>query len=769
MRHTCVMAILVLLVAGRIPASAATFDVKTLGARGDGVADDAPAIQATIDAAAKGGPGNTVLIPAGSYALLSPGPDRGFYFRIPAEASGLTITGIASKTTFLVAGGRSPFVADRCSNCTIRDIIVDFKTMNVTQGRITAVEPGSKSITIALDAGYAAPTEAIFTAHDRYKPRLRILSAGRDSFDWTLNLEIVSVTQRGTDWVLELERELKQEQIGKRAFIWGSQQGEWCPFIECRGTTNVTVERVADYAGGGFAGGGSAGTLAFTNVYSGPPPGTNRLGFYGGHQGHSRAQVVMKHCQWLTSNDDDVNELTELQDIRAKPAPNTIRIRRSSDYRIGDTVAIWDYANANSAHMRASAVIAQIADAPDNCQDLVLDRDVAVERTGKGDGPPPKWNDLADRVVNLTSGGTWTLIDCAFSSSFAHPLLVKSAAGITVDHCRIYGSDMSGFCGGMQTYWNEGPQCRNVTITNCVFYDIDGISCFLGIEVPNGVSSGSRDQDNLVIENNVFLSGGNHPVWNGITPRGVALFVGNAHVASVKNNLFAGFPNASLAVYSSDQVTISDNIFLRSHQTAITGNRWERSANLDPTALIAISAADQVTVHGNILLNEGPFLKKLVDVAVNTSRIDGADTGVAHGTAHLYEAVHAVVVHASPPPAAPADAGRTYATDLAAPDSAVTFAVTVPMAGRYPLIITYDNASTDAHGEGSAATQRLIVNGDASAAQLVTYPYTGAWGRFNPALLTMTWATLKAGANTVQFAHDTNAVSLQSILIPTTP
>ena len=180
----------------------------------------------------------------------------------------------------------------------------------------------------------------------------------------------------------------------------------------------------------------------------------------------------------------------------------------------------------------------------------------------------------------------------------------------------------------MQTYWNEGPQTCNVRLKHNTFYDIDGISCRIGIEVPDGTSSGSRDQQNIDIEDNLFLSGGNHDVWNGIMPRGVALLIGNVHGAVVKNNVFAGFPNASVVVYSSDNVAISDNVFLNTHTSSNRSQNWPRSANVDPGSLITVNHSSQVSLDGNLLYNDGPFASKLVAVGPDVSGMEGADTGV---------------------------------------------------------------------------------------------------------------------------------------------
>jgi len=745
--------------------NAGIFNVRSApyNAKGDGVTDDVRAIQSAIEAAAQAGPGNTVLLPAGNYYLLSPGVDRGFYFRIPPSAVNLTIAGEGTNTFLLSAWGHSPFIADRCTNCKIQNLTVDFKTLNVTQGKITAVDAGQRTATVSMDSGYAAPNSATFTAGGRYRPQLRVLSSGRNTFNWSQQLTITSITQTNSQWVIGLNQPVKADDVGKRFFIWGKQQGEWTRFVDCRDCSGFSVQNVADYAGGGFSGGGSSGTLNFSNFYCGPPPGSDRLGFYGGHQGHTRANVVLTDCQWLMSNDDDMNELTPLQDILAHPSPNIIQVAHGSDYQAGDTVSTWDYTDVNSVHVRTNAVVKSVAHNANGNDDLVLDKDVEIVRTGKGTGQPNQ--DPNDRVVNLTSGGTWKLINCAFSSSFAHPLLLKTARGIDMEGCRIFGSDMSGLDCGMQTYWNEGPQTCNVTLKHNTFYDIDGISCRIGIEVPDGTSSGSRDQQNIDIEENLFLSGGNHDVWNGIMPRGVALLIGNVHGAVVKNNVFAGFPNASIVVYSSDNVAISDNVFLNAHSSSNRSQNWPRSANVDPGSLITVNHSSHVLLGGNLLYNDGPFGSKLVAVGPDVSGMEGADTGVVRAKPLLCQAANAVIHNARLNPAAEAG-GASYVVGITQPDSYVKFTATVPSPGRYPVIVTFDNAGTDSTGYGLAATQQIIVNGDDGSPVTVTYPFTGSWGRFNPGYVTISWVNLKAGANTLQFNHATNSADLRGIVIP---
>ena len=698
------------------PAFARPFAAADYGARTDGTTDCVRPIQAAVDAAVAAGPGNTVVLPPGRLLLASGGVDPAFYVRLPHDAVDLTVTGSSPGTVLLTAAGKGPFLADRCARCTIRNLTVDFARPNVTQGAVTAVGPDT--VTVALDAGYPAPDAPSFVATTRYRPRLDLLAPGRPTLDWSRQSHVTAVARAADRWTLTVDRKPRPDDVGRRWFIWGGQQNEWKPFVDVRQCDGLTVRDVDDYAGGGFSGGGASGVIHFDHVYCGPPPGSNRLGFYGGHQGHGRADVVLDHCQWLMSNDDDANELTELHDVAAHPAPDTIRVRHGDDYRPGDTVAIWDYADVNAAHVRDTATVRRVTKTADGT-DLTLDHPVTVANPGEHAAGVMPNADPHDRVVNLTSGGAWTLTDCAFSSSFAHPLLLKSARGIHLDRCRIFGSDMSGLDCGMQTYWNEGPQTCDLSVRHCTFYDVDGISCRVGVETPAGASSASRDQRHVVIEDNAFLAGGRRPVWNNIMPRGVGVLVANCRDAVVRRNLFVGLPNANVVVYASADVTVADNLFLDAAAPPRDTNPWARSAKVDARLLVSVTASESVTVRDNL-----------------------AAGGVDKPTA-----------------------GVTRVAATTADGNATTFRVTVPTAGTYPVVIAYDNPTRDPAGHGCSATQHLSVNGGPPVT--VTYPYTGDWGHDNPAVRTAAWVPLNAGLNTLAFTADQGtAAAVTGVTVP---
>ena len=735
------------------------FNVRDYGAKGDGIANDSEAIQLAIEAAIKAGPGRTVSIPAGKYYLgeVRDGRDKWSYFRIEGNPQRLTIEGAGpGQTTLLTGGNAQPFVVRSATDLMIRGFSVDWKTLNFTQGVITAVDPAQGTYQVKMDAGYAAPDAAIFQSNDRYKPEIRVLSPGRNTFGWRESLGIEAVEKMGEDWVVHVSKtdangddgKRRLAQIGRRFFIWGRQRdgNGWTPFVSIAGAHNLTIENVNDYAGGGFQGGeDSTGTFTFNNYNCGPPAGSNRLGFYGGHQGHSRAAVVMNNCDWIMSNDDQVNALTGLDYIYAQTAPRTVTLRRNGDYQVGDLISIWDYSDPDGIKVSANATITAIAPLPNDEISVTLDREVTIKKPGNpGDeNGDERMKSGRDRIVNLTSSGSWTMTNCSFNSSFAHPLLVKAYNGVTMTNCEVYGSDMSGLESGMISYWNEGPQTRNITIRGCTFYDNDGVSVLINIGALGGNSTASHDQGAILIENNLFVAGGRLPVWNGVNPRGVALMVGNSSGAVVRGNVFSGFPNSNIAVYASDNVTIENNVFLKANETDVDSNNRPDRENFNERAVVWINNSQNVALSGNLSYLTGANNQSLAAVgATNVSDVRGLESGIRKGESLTFDLEKAPVVN-----------GRR------------AVAMQAPRAGNYRVALFYDRTSPNDAPPFTlpVAKGKVVVNGrDAGA---IAFQNNGTNSPVTPILVVMVPVTLKAGRNTVSFDRGEKNVTLRQAVL----
>ena len=104
------LALLISLAALASPASAASFSVTTYGAKGDGVTNDATAIQSAINAAATSG--GTVTFPAGTFRIGS----------TIRPKSNVTLSGVAGQTVLTMpaqATRQYMFYAENLSNLTL--------------------------------------------------------------------------------------------------------------------------------------------------------------------------------------------------------------------------------------------------------------------------------------------------------------------------------------------------------------------------------------------------------------------------------------------------------------------------------------------------------------------------------------------------------------------------------------------------------------------------------------------------------------------------
>ena len=121
-------------------------DVRRYGAKGDGVADDRPAIQAAIDATNGKG---IVYLPLGTYYLGSVGP-----LLLPPDADGLTIRGAGEgcATLLLSSTCAGAFYFDRSAdadtfqNITLEDFTVDANSITSERAAIIGTTDASRAV-----------------------------------------------------------------------------------------------------------------------------------------------------------------------------------------------------------------------------------------------------------------------------------------------------------------------------------------------------------------------------------------------------------------------------------------------------------------------------------------------------------------------------------------------------------------------------------------------------------------------------------------------
>ena len=143
-------------------ATAATFNVQAYGAKGDGITNDAPAIQAAV----KGDPERPQSyrdVPDGTYLLGIPEIPGGAQITIK-RANGLTLVG-GSATTLRNATPNTERVYIGSSwNVTIENMTLDRSQLMFSQMTIDAVNVANKTVNVSIEAGDPSLRDAVMQA-----------------------------------------------------------------------------------------------------------------------------------------------------------------------------------------------------------------------------------------------------------------------------------------------------------------------------------------------------------------------------------------------------------------------------------------------------------------------------------------------------------------------------------------------------------------------------------------------------------------------------
>ncbi|MFG0247810.1 MAG: glycosyl hydrolase family 28-related protein, partial [Phycisphaeraceae bacterium JB051] len=152
----------------------AAFNVLDYGAKADGVHDDAPAIQAAIDAAIATGKPATVLIPKGTYQLKT--LTRTTYpsryttdwqkpvsaHMLIANASELSIIGEPGTRLLMGVPNANGIRINHSNAVTLKQLVIDYDPLPFTQGTISNVDHQNAVFTWQRHDGFPSPTQKHF-------------------------------------------------------------------------------------------------------------------------------------------------------------------------------------------------------------------------------------------------------------------------------------------------------------------------------------------------------------------------------------------------------------------------------------------------------------------------------------------------------------------------------------------------------------------------------------------------------------------------------
>ena len=534
--------------AAETPAALKTINVKDFGAKGDGLTDDTAAINAAIVAAQKQGAGAVVSLPSGRYKTAL-GAEKSI--RI-AGADGLTFQGEGDTT--IVSGDLDEpvFRLQDSKGVTVRKISIDHDPLGYTQGTITSVDVPNMSCEVSIDPGYPAPNDPRFKGsqvHPFVFPDKKYYQLDRH---WPKPIEMVKTGEHTWRWKLEGPPHI-DNWLGKRFFIYTESRSHAFVLTNLRDTTLEDINYWGGGANAGYYIRGLEGTTTFRRFVIGVPPGSGRLYSCagGGQVSGLRGKLLLDHCDYSKIDDDGIDILSNYTRIIEQRDKRTLIVQaKSSDYRAGDRVELWDWQHKK---IRADAVITTATSNPEGTFTIALDRDVVTERVGAGTGlnfSREAMTDGIDRLINVATVGQETIIRDSKFQVFRAKCLNLKAANCTVERCTFSDSFQPAIFAAPEWYFEEGSSIRNFTVRDCTFTDNNHPNIVIGASPLTGVNGTqpivsdapediSHDSTKILIEGNSFSGFGTTPsVFDWQWPIGPAITITCAAQVMIRGNTF---------------------------------------------------------------------------------------------------------------------------------------------------------------------------------------------------------------------------------------
>ena len=552
---------------------AAVFNVQSYGATGNGITDDRAAIQATINAAIKAGPGNEVYLPAGNYMLSPDSQSSSEQFDI-FQANGLTIQGVSGTVLLNPSVQRNFFYLWADSGLTISNIVLRRSVRKFSQMVVNSINTTDNTVLVTIMPGY----DQLNAANVSGDGPLLLVYSNPSSGTWGDHQKdcgffvpsstsvcwpptIMSRTQlSSTQWLLKLNATPQSNYVGAEAVMW-VYTGGGSAFV-ATASTNVLIQRVAYYAAGadgGFYLAGNSGPFTFDTFTIDVAPGTKDLvaASGGSYAYNNHTALTIKNSRIVAVWDDAVNVGANSARVFDVVNSNTIDVDGSrAAFNVGDTFAIWDWTYL-AEYQRQQAIATAVSCASGVCR-VTFDRNLIIKNTGHASSIP-EGQDGIDRVIDVTSAGSLTVTNSTFQSLHARDLVFRPSNTV------IRGNTFKNTIGpaiytGFDFDCDEGPASSNDAITSNNFYNISSTNILIGTEGDGSTySTAENDASGITISNNVFVGLGEFPQGPvGDVHAAIMLRAGGSLTAT--NNKYSSFsPNFSIVPNGVDAVTSSSN------------------------------------------------------------------------------------------------------------------------------------------------------------------------------------------------------------------
>lgn len=479
-------------------------NVSDLGAKGDGIQDDGPALRMALDQAQQHGGPVRIRLPKGRYlvrslvtadappasmtsseVLQSWGLWRDVHLALVNQKD-LTIVGDGGVTLLCGEPTRTAISVLGCRNVYIKNIAIDYEQLPFTQGTIIDLDLKSQSIVWKKDEGYPDPTLPNFL--NAVERRGLPYSGKTGRVDWSGNDKFLGSVEDvgGGKFRVEIKRgTLSALARGKKFAMIARFDGSGSA-INIRSSSYCTLENVAIYSSPGIAFmAGSSTALNLVDCVVEPLPNSGRVMSSNGDGFQYTNGVIgpfVKGCRFTGMHDDGFMISTRCAPIRSTNEDRTLLVTTPGLIRAGDEIAILSATEGTvKSETRVKAVVEDVSRG-----EVTLENAVPEVQTMDGLGMKElghremheyytggrKFSALPDYAINLNlSNSATVVIGNIFSEHRGVGIKIQAPNAIAEDNV-VSGIQSIGIAVSSILTWREPFAAHNVVIRNNRIADV---------------------------------------------------------------------------------------------------------------------------------------------------------------------------------------------------------------------------------------------------------------------------------------------------------
>lgn len=541
------------------------FNVEDFGAKRDAKEDSLPAVMRALEAAKRYaetiGPCE-VYFPTGRYHFATSDgevyqSDRSMSL---VGARDMIIDGRGSE--IIINSPLCSFLTlSHCSNIVVRNFEIDYDPLPFTEGTVIGVDRSRDTVTVELFPGMPSPLEAYFPVSimsiQLKDPEIPgRLKANVPNWYETINVE--QLDERIFEMKLHYTGAARYFSKGD-IFVQNARKTDALRIYEC---ADIVLYNITAYSSPGlFIGSLGTTRLGVIDCNLLLKEGRHTTACADGLHLQRNLAPWIEGCRIEAQGDDGLNLYSLPLYVLDMHAPNKIELVRRGDLRVGDTLHHWD-GHAATSHGSANIVELEFLG---NRVLVTLDRDFPDMRPSDLVKQQMERNEYerdsrAQAFYRDLFGKGFVIKDNAFINCRRFSIQIQAHDGI-IDGNIFEGSSSQAVALRNASEWPEGHIPYNIIVRNNVFKD-NGVddAAFdwrygqLFVEV--GRSVGSREIQNIIIENNTF-SGTNRPV--SIRNANGAVIRDNCFVLDSLDKLNSG--GKTIRIERSENIEISGNVF----------------------------------------------------------------------------------------------------------------------------------------------------------------------------------------------------------------